>query len=172
MEDLREKSLLCSNNHFAGLTTKDDVLDDDTANTIVELIATHMANISLSVFLQATATNDENKAIFNTLMQQVATNKVQHTQEHNHMFQQFAMMLTAPPVAQQFVGQQAGWLQAATQCNFIPCAIPNFAPTQQWGQPPGGRRCTHKKERAQNKKKSHVVFSKPEFGDLKTHPDG
>jgi hypothetical protein len=57
-----------SNNHFAGLTTKDDVSDDGTANTIARLIAAHMVNLSASVLLQATATNNANKAIFNALM--------------------------------------------------------------------------------------------------------
>jgi hypothetical protein len=109
-----------SNNRFAGLTTKDDVLDDGTANTIVELFATHMANLLASVLLQASASNNANMAIFNALMEQVTANKVQHTQEYNHMVQQFMMMLTAPPAAQQFAGQQVGWSQAVTQSNFIP----------------------------------------------------
>jgi hypothetical protein len=54
------------------------------------------------------------------------------------MVQQFVMMSTTPPITQQSAGQQAGWSQAATQLNFIPQAILNFAPTQQWGQHPSG----------------------------------
>ncbi len=129
-----------SNICFAHLTTKDNISDNGTADTIVELIATHMANLSVSVLLQAITTNHANTANFNTSMQQVVANKAQCTQEHNHMVQQFAMMLTAPSIVQQFAGQQVGWPHAATQHNFIPRAIPNFAPTQQWGQPPGGAR--------------------------------
>jgi hypothetical protein len=75
--------------------------------------------------------NNANTAIFNVSMQQVAANKVQCTQERNRMVQQFVMMLTTPPAAQQFAGHQVGWPQAATQSNFIPQVIPNFAPTQQ-----------------------------------------
>jgi hypothetical protein len=71
-------------------------------------------------------------------MQQVTANEAQHTQEYNHMDQKFAMMSTTPPIAQQFAGQHARWPPAATQRNFIPPTIPNFAPTQQWGQPLGG----------------------------------
>jgi hypothetical protein len=132
------QSSYTSNNHFAGLTTKDNVLDNSTANTIVELIATPMENLHASVQLQATTSNDANMAIFNASMQQVAANRAQRTQEHNHMVQQFVMMLTTPAAAQQFAGQQVRRSQAATQCHFIPPAFPNFAPTQQQGQPPGG----------------------------------
>ncbi len=39
------------NNCFAGLTAKGDVSDDGTADTIVESINTHMANLSASVLL-------------------------------------------------------------------------------------------------------------------------
>ncbi len=127
-----------SNNRFAGLTTKDNVSDNDTADTIVKSITTHMANLSASVLSQATASNNANTAIFNASMQQVIANKAQCSQEHNCMVQQFLMMLTAPLATQQFVGQQVGWPQAMTQHQFIPQAIPNFTPDQQWGQPPGG----------------------------------
>jgi hypothetical protein len=54
-----------SNNRFAGITIKDNVSDDGMADTIVKSIATHMANLSASVLLQATATNDANTATFN-----------------------------------------------------------------------------------------------------------
>ncbi len=58
-----------SNNHFTGLTTKDDVLDSSTADTsIVSLIATQMVNLSTSVLFQATTMNNMNTAIFNMLM--------------------------------------------------------------------------------------------------------
>jgi hypothetical protein len=132
------QSSYSSNNCFAGLTTKDNILENGQADTIIKLIATHMANLSASVLSQSTALNNVNTAIFNVPMQQVAANKSQCTQEHNHMVQQFAMMATAPSATQQFAGQQVGQPQATTQHNFIPQTIPNFASTQQWGQPPGG----------------------------------
>ncbi len=133
-----------SNNCFAGLTTKDNSSDDGTANTIVESINTHMANLAASVLLQLMASNKANTAIFNALMQQIAANKAQGNNNHKRMMQQFAMLLTAPTTTLQFAGlitgQQAGRPQAATQCSFIPQAVPIVTPAQQWG-PPADRGC-------------------------------
>ncbi len=136
-------------NCFAGLTTKDNVSDDGTTETIVESINMHMANISVFVLSQSNALNNPNTAIFNSLMQQVAANEAQCNNNHNRMLQQFAMMTMNPPGAQQFSsqfsGQPAFRSQAATQCNFVPPAILMLAPAQQLGQPPrgGGRGGNH-----------------------------
>jgi hypothetical protein len=64
------------------------------ANTIVKSIQTHMDNLSATVLLQSTASNNANTAIFNALMQQVTMNKAQRNTNHMHMLQQFAMMMT------------------------------------------------------------------------------
>jgi hypothetical protein len=93
-----------SSNHFAGLTTNNDMLDDGTAKTIIKSINTHMANLSATVLLQSTASNNANTAVFNASMQQVAANEAQCNSNHNHMMQQFEMMLTASPIAL-FAGQ-------------------------------------------------------------------
>jgi hypothetical protein len=58
-----------SNNCFAGLTTAENTSDDGMADTIVESIQTHMANLSATILLQSTASNDANTAVFNALMQ-------------------------------------------------------------------------------------------------------
>jgi hypothetical protein len=80
-------------------------------------------------------------------MQQVAANKALHHNKHKHMMQQFAMLLATPTITLQFSGlitsQQARWPQAATQCSFIPQAVPILAPAQQWGPPPGGGSWKH-----------------------------
>jgi hypothetical protein len=80
-----------SNNHFAGLTPNNNVLDNGTAKTIVKSINTHMANLSVTVLLQSTASNNANTAIFNTSMKHVAANEAQRNKKHNRMMQQFAM---------------------------------------------------------------------------------
>jgi hypothetical protein len=38
-----------SNNHFSGLTAAEDVSDNGTADTIVDSLNTHMANLAASV---------------------------------------------------------------------------------------------------------------------------
>jgi hypothetical protein len=127
------------NNRFSGLTTADDVSDDGTTKIIIESIQTHMANLSATVLLQLTASNNANTAVFNASMQQVLANEAQRNAYHMHMLQQFAMMSTNQPGVQQFAGQITGQPaarpQAATQRNFVPQAIPVLPPAQQWGQP-------------------------------------
>jgi hypothetical protein len=107
-----------SNNHFARLTATDDVSDDGTADTIMDSLNTHMANLAASVLLQTTASNNANTAIFSASMNQVAANETQRINNHNRMMQQFAMLLTVPTATPQFagliMGQQAGPPQAAT----------------------------------------------------------
>jgi hypothetical protein len=128
---------------ISGLTAANNVSDNGTANTIVDSLNTHMADLAASVLLQTTVRNDANTAIFNASMNQVSANEAQCNNNHNCMMQQFAMLSTAPTAAPQFAGltgQQAGRPQAATQRNFIPQVIPILAPAQQWGQPCGGRR--------------------------------
>ena len=79
--------------------------DNDTANTIVESINSHMANLSVSVLTQSNASNNANTAICNTTMQPMAANEMQHINEHTRILQQFAMMTTNQPGPQQFVSQ-------------------------------------------------------------------
>jgi hypothetical protein len=132
-------------NCFDGLTPANNVSDNGTAKTIIESIQTHVANLSATNLSQSTALNNANTAIFNALMQQVATNEAQRNANHMHMLQQFTMMTASQPGIQQFAGQVTGQPaarpQAATQCNFVPKTIPLLPPTQQWGQPRGGGGC-------------------------------
>jgi hypothetical protein len=100
-----------SNNCFAGLTTADNVSDDGTADTIVKSIQTHMANLSATVILQLTTSNNVNTAVFNASMQQVAVNKAQRNTNHMHMLKQFPMMTTNQP------GSSS--LQARSQANQL-----------------------------------------------------
>jgi hypothetical protein len=129
---MANQSGYASNNHFPGLTTVDDVLDNGTVDTIIKFIQTHMSNLSALVLLQLTATNDTNTAFFNALMQQVTANKSQRNANHMHMLQQFAIMMTNQPgvqqIAGQITGQPAARPQAATQHNFVPQAIPVLPP--------------------------------------------
>jgi hypothetical protein len=131
-----------SNNHFSGLTAAEDVSDNGTAKTIVKSIQTHMANLSATVLLQSTASNNANTSISNASMQQVTVNKAHRNANQMHMLQQFALMTTNWPGVQQFAGQTTGQPaarpQARTQCNFVPQAIPVLPLAQQWGQPRGG----------------------------------
>ncbi len=124
-----------SNNCFAGLTTKDNISDDGTAETIVKSINTHMANLSASILTQSTASNNANTTVFHALMQQVVANKAQRNTKHNRMMQQFAIMFTTQPVIQQlagnFMGQTAVQPPAALQRTFAPHTIPMLAPAQQ-----------------------------------------
>jgi hypothetical protein len=96
------------------------------SQNIVESINTHIANLSATVLMQSTASNNANTAIFNASMQQGAANKAQCNSNHNCMMQQFAMMLTTSPIAL-FAGQPTS--QPAS-----PQAVPILARAQQWGQ--------------------------------------
>jgi hypothetical protein len=139
------QSRYTSNNCFVGLTVADNVSDNGMADTIVESIQTHMANLSATVLLQLTMSNNANTAILNASMQKVAANEAQRNANHMHMLQQFAMMMTNWPGIQQFAGQITGQPaarpQAMTQCNFVPQAISVLPPAQQQGQPRGGGGC-------------------------------
>ena len=116
------------NNCFAGLSTEDDVSDDGTAETVIQSINTHMANLSASVLTQSSASNDANTTVFNAAIQQMAANGAQRNADHTRMMQQFSMMSTTA---------QTGIRPAtATQRQIIPSAIPVLGNTQQW--PPTG----------------------------------
>ncbi len=124
-----------TNNRLAGLAAEDDkndVSDAGTTETIVNTINTHMANLSTSVLMQTTASNETNAAQLKTSMQQIAANKTQRNREHALMMQQFAMMSTTNTVNPTFRPQPT------TQRNFVPSAITMPTPHQQW-TPPGGR---------------------------------
>jgi hypothetical protein len=110
-----------SGNRFAGLSTEDDVSDDGTAETVIDSINTHMANLSASVLTQSSASNDANTSVFNAAIQQMAANEAQRNADHTRMMQQFAMMSTTP--------QTGIRPAAATQRQVIPSAIPVL---QQW----------------------------------------
>ena len=125
-----------STNRFAGLTAEDDVSDDGTAETVIDTINSHMANLSASVLTQSSASNDANTAIFNASIQQMAANEAQRNAEHAQMMQQFALMQTASNTAPAFRPQ--------TQRNVVPGVIPVLPATQQWnfggtGRGNGGR---------------------------------
>jgi hypothetical protein len=94
-----------SNNQFTGLAAEDNVSDDGTAETIVEYISSHMANLSASVLTQSNTSNNANTAIFNMSMQQMAANKAQRNNDQTRMLQQFTMMTNNQPGPQQFSGQ-------------------------------------------------------------------
>jgi hypothetical protein len=129
-----------SNNRFAGLTADNEASDNGTANTIVESINSHIANLTASVITQSNAANDANTAMFNASMQQMAANEAQRNNDHARMIQQFAMMTTNQPGQQQFATKNKLRVTAGGGA----LSIPVLAPTQQWSQaqqwvPPGGR---------------------------------
>jgi hypothetical protein len=76
-----------SNNCFSRLTTADDVSDDGMANTIVDSLNTHMANLAASVLSQTKASNNANTDIFNASMNKGATNEAQCNNNHNRRMQ-------------------------------------------------------------------------------------
>ncbi len=82
-------------NRFAGLTAKDDVSDDNTAETIAGTIDSHMANL----LLQTAATIEASKAQVNASLQQMAATQAHLQQQQHQMMQQMTMMLYAPPQA-------------------------------------------------------------------------
>ena len=131
-----------SNNRFAGLAANNKVSDDGTADTIVESINSHMANLSTSVFTQSNTSNNANTAIFNASMQQMAANKAQRNNEHTRMLQQFAMMTTNQPGPQQFASQNR--LRVTAEGGVLTIAVlaptQHWAPAQQWAPPRGGGR--------------------------------
>ena len=92
--------------------------DNCTAETIVEFINSHIANLSASALTQSYASNDANTDIFNASMQQMAANEAQHNNEHARMLQQFATMTTNQPGPQQFANQrpyESRWAMAHSQ---------------------------------------------------------
>jgi hypothetical protein len=126
-----------TNNRFAGLTAEDDVdnvSDAGTAETIVNSINTHMANLSASVLSQKTASTEAKATQLKASMQQIAANETQRNREHALMMQQFAMMSTTNTVNPTFCPQPM------TQCSFVPLAITMPAPHQQL-TPLGGGGC-------------------------------
>ena len=118
-------------NRFAGLTAADDVSDDGTAETVIDTINSHMANLSASVLTQSSASNDANTAIFNASIQQMAANEAQRNAEHTQMMQQFALMQTGSNVAATY--------RQGTQRNVVPSTIPVLPPAQQWNFGSAGR---------------------------------
>ena len=72
-------------NRFAGLVNnaaEDDVLDNDTAETIATTINSHMANLSM----QTAASLEANAMQINASLQQLATNNAQlHQQQQSLM---------------------------------------------------------------------------------------
>jgi hypothetical protein len=60
-------------NRFAGLTTNNDISNNDTAETIAGTINNHMANVSVSA--QTTMLNNANMSLINASLQQFVANK-------------------------------------------------------------------------------------------------
>jgi hypothetical protein len=110
--------------------------NDGTAETVVESINAHMANLSASVLTQSTASNEANTAIFNASIQQMAANEAKRNADHTRMMQQFMLMQTASNTA------PAPFPQTNTQSNPVLSTIPVLGQTQQWapqGYQSGGR---------------------------------
>jgi hypothetical protein len=98
-----------SYNRFAGLTTNNNISNDDTTETIAGTISSHMSNLSASVSTQTTALNDANTSLINASLQQFAVNKNMHNQQHQQMMPLFTMLSTN-----------------ATAHNFVPLAAQVF----------------------------------------------
>jgi hypothetical protein len=77
-------------NKCAGLSVEDEVSDDNTAETIVGTINTHMANLST----QITASIEANVTQIKTLLQQLATNNNQLNLQQQAILQQMAILST------------------------------------------------------------------------------
>jgi hypothetical protein len=75
---------------FANNAAEDDVLDNDTANTIATTINSHMANLSA----QTAASLETNAMQINASLQQLATYNVQLHQQQQSLMQQMAMLTT------------------------------------------------------------------------------
>jgi hypothetical protein len=99
-------------NRFASLTTVNNVSNNNTAETIAGTISSHMANLSVSLSAQTTASNNANTSLIAPSHQQFAVNENMCNQQHQQMMQQFAMLSTN-----------------ATACNFVPMEAQVF--TQQ-----------------------------------------
>ncbi len=83
-----------SYNRFTGLTTDDDVSDNNTTETIAGTISSHIANLSASISAQTTVLNNANTSLINASLQQFAINEHIRNQQHQQMMQQFAMLST------------------------------------------------------------------------------
>jgi hypothetical protein len=82
-----------SRNPFAGLVNnaaEDDVLGDDTAETIATTINSHMANLSV----QMAASLEANTSQINASLQQLANHNAQLHQQQQSLMQQMAMLTT------------------------------------------------------------------------------
>ena len=101
---------------------------DGTAETIVDTINSHMANLSASVLTQSSASNNANTAVFNASIQQMAANETRRNEDHARMMQQFALLQTAGNITPAYRPP------ANTQWNFIPSTIPALGLTQ-WAPP-------------------------------------
>ncbi len=80
-------------NRFAGFANnaeEDNVLDDDTAETIATTINSHMANLSV----QTAASLEANAMQINTSLQQLATTNMQLHQQQQSLMHQMAMLTT------------------------------------------------------------------------------
>ncbi len=77
-------------NHFTGLCTVDDILDDVTAKTIAGMLTLHMANL----LAQMAASIKANAMQINVSLQQLASNNVQLHQQQQLLMQRMAMLTT------------------------------------------------------------------------------
>ena len=154
-------------NKFAGLTAGDDVSDDGTAETIVDTINSHMANLSASVLTQSSASNDANTAIFNASIQQMAANEAQRNAEHAAMMQQFALMQTAGTTRIAAGGARINYPAAIAQANVIPQAITVLPPTQQWYAGTTGRGGSNRPRSGRGRRPPQQGIAPPApFGNL------
>jgi hypothetical protein len=119
-------------NRFAGLTTDDDVSDNDTAETLAGTISLHMANLSL----QTAATIEASRTQVNASLQQMAATQAQLQQQQQHMMQQMVMMLFAP----QQVAAPVQYNPMFQQQYDTRYAVPGTGGTIQIGRGQGGTR--------------------------------
>jgi hypothetical protein len=74
----------------ANIATDDDLLDENTAETIAITINSHMANLSA----QTVASLEANMTQINASHQQLATNNAQLHQQQQSLMQQMALLMT------------------------------------------------------------------------------
>ncbi len=98
-------------NRFAGLTTNNDVSNNNMAKTIAGTISSHMANL----LLQTAATINANKTQVNASLQQMEATQAQLQQQQQQMMQQMVMMSFTP----QQVAAPAQYIPAPIQYNSM-----------------------------------------------------
>ncbi len=134
-----------SSNCFTGFIAEDNVSDDGTAETIVKSINMHMANIPpihpLPIKCIKLRKHHHLQCVDAAGCRKQGPTQ-QRSQSHAPMVcNDDDKSAQSPTILEPVFRPTCFPAQAATQCNFIPPAIPMLAPAQQWGQPPRGGGC-------------------------------